>query len=128
MSSFLPPAGIAAMSRAQALMRPFNLVVTNIPGPQMPLYLLGRKLLELYPQAPLAANQGLSIAALSYNGRIGFGLLGDHDRIPDLDVLASGIGGALDDLVWAGGLDTIAPAEPSLTKLAEFAGAHAGDR
>lgn len=128
MSNFLPPMGVAALSRTQSMVRPFNLLVTNIPGPQMPLYLLGRKLLELYPQAPLAANQGLAVAALSYNGRIGFGLLADHDRVPDLGALASSIGGALDDLVWAGGLDTITPAEPSLSKIAEFAGVHAGAR
>jgi len=126
LSGFLPPAGIAAMSRAQAIVRPFNLVVTNIPGPPMPLYLLGRRLVELFPQAPLATNQGVSVAALSYDGKIGFGVLGDHDTMSDLDVLASGIEGSLDDLLWAGGLDTITPAEPSLSRLAGFAGAHAG--
>ena len=102
-------------------MRPFNLLVTNIPGPQQPLYLLGRKLLELFPQAPLAANQGLSVAALSYNGKIGFGLLADHDRIRDVDVLAHALEGSLDDLLWSGALDTSVPANPSLSKLAEVA-------
>ena len=121
LSGVMPPAAIAAMTRAQALTRPFNLVVTNIPGPRTPLYLLGRKLVELYPQAPLAAGQGVSIAALSYDGRLGFGLLGDHDRIPDLDVLARGVESAMDELCDAGALDTIVPAEPSISRLAELA-------
>jgi diacylglycerol O-acyltransferase / wax synthase len=120
LSGFMPPAGIAAMSRAQAVMRPFNLVVTNIPGPQQPLYLLGRRLLELYPQAPLAANQGLSIAALSYDGKLGFGLLADHDSIPDVDVLARGLEASIDELCAVGSLDTLTPAEPSLSRLSEL--------
>ncbi len=122
LAGVLPPAGIAAMTRAQSMVRPFNLLVTNIPGPSMPLYLLGRKLVELFPQAPLAANQGLSIAALSYNGRIGFGLLGDHDSMGDLDVLARGLESAMDDLLWQGGLDAIAPAAPAMSDIAKLAG------
>ncbi len=121
LSGFMPPAGVAAMTRAQSLMRPFNLVVTNIPGPQTPLYLLGRRLVELYPQAPLAAGQGISIAALSYDGKLGFGLLGDHDRVRDIDVIARGIEASMDELCDAGALDTSIPAEPSLSRLAELA-------
>jgi diacylglycerol O-acyltransferase len=120
LSGFVPPAGIAAMTRAQAVTRPFNLVVTNIPGPQQPLYLLGRKLLELYPQAPLATNQGLAIAALSYDGKLGFGLLADHDRLHDVDVIARGIEASMDELCDAGSLDTVIPAEPSTTRLAQL--------
>ena len=120
LSGFLPPVGVAAMTRAQTLTRPFNLVVTNIPGPQLPLYLLGRKLVELYPQAPLAAGQGVSIAALSYDGKLGWGLLGDHDRMGDLDVLARGVEASMDELCDAGSLDTVVPAEPSISRLAEL--------
>lgn len=120
LSGMMPPIGVAAMSRAQAMVRPFNLLVTNIPGPTAPLYLLGRKLLELYPQAPLAANQGLSIAALSYDGKLGFGLLADHDSMPDVDVLARALGSSLDELCYAGGLDAPSPAEPSLSQIAEL--------
>ena len=120
-SGLMPPIGIAAMTRAQALMRPFNLVVTNIPGPQVPLYLLGRRLLELYPQAPLAANQGLSVAVLSYDGKLGFGLLADRDRVADVDVIARGIEASMDELCDAGSLDTCIPAEPSLSRIAELA-------
>jgi diacylglycerol O-acyltransferase / wax synthase len=120
LSGLMPPIGIAAMSRVQAMARPFNVLVTNIPGPTEPLYLLGRKLIELYPQAPLAANQGLSIAALSYNGKIGFGLLADHDSMPDVNVLARALESSLDELCYAGGLDSPVPAEPSLSQLAEL--------
>jgi WS/DGAT/MGAT family acyltransferase len=120
LSGFLPPAMIAAMSRAQSIARPFNLVVTNIPGPQEPLYLLGRRLLDLYPQAPLAANQGLSIAALSYDGRIGFGLLADHDSVPDVDLLARALESSFDEVCADGALDTPVPSEPSLSRLAEL--------
>ena len=120
LSGFMPPTAVAAMTRAQQIARPFNLVVTNIPGPQQPLYLLGRRLIELYPQAPLAANQSVSVAALSYDGRIGFGVLADHDRVPDVDVLTRAIETSLDELCDAGALDSIAPAEPSLSRLAEL--------
>ncbi|MGH2760620.1 MAG: WS/DGAT domain-containing protein, partial [Actinomycetota bacterium] len=98
MSGFLPPQMVAGISRAQAALRSFNFLVTNVPGPQFPLYLRGRRLLELFPQAPLAANQALSVAALSYDGRLSFGLLGDHELLPDVDVLAQGLEASMDDL------------------------------
>lgn len=120
LSGFLPPAGVAAMTRAQSMTRPFNIVVTNIPGPQTPLYLLGRKLVELFPQAPLAAGQGVSIAALSYDGKLGWGLLGDHDLMPDLAVLARGVEASMDELCDAGSIDALVPAEPSISRLAEL--------
>jgi WS/DGAT/MGAT family acyltransferase len=98
MSALMPPQFVAGVSRAQAYFRSFNLLVTNVPGPQFPLYLRGRRLLELFPQAPLAANQALSIAALSYDGRLGFGLLADHAILPDIDVLSEGLEESMDEL------------------------------
>jgi hypothetical protein len=98
MSSFLPPQLVAGVSRIQSSYRAFNLLVTNVPGPQFPLYLRGRRLLELFPQAPLASNQGLSVAALSYDGRIGFGLLGDNTILPDIEVLREGLEASIDEL------------------------------
>ncbi len=98
MSAMVPPQIVAGLSRAQARYRSFNLLVTNVPGPQFPLYLRGRRLLELFPQAPLAANQALSVAALSYDGRLGFGLLGDRALLPDIDVLSQGLEDSLDEL------------------------------
>jgi hypothetical protein len=72
----------------------FNLVVTNVPGPQFPLYILGRRLLVLYPVVPLAQRQALGIAVMSYDGHLGFGLLGDYDALPDIEQIAG-------DLKWA---------------------------
>ncbi|HEY6559103.1 MAG TPA: wax ester/triacylglycerol synthase family O-acyltransferase [Polyangiaceae bacterium] len=71
--------------------RPFNLVVTNVPGPPYPLYLLDAKLTELYPVVPLFQNQGLGIALVSYAGSLFWGLNADADLLPDLQVLADAI-------------------------------------
>jgi len=64
--------------------RAFNLVVTNVPGPQIPLYLLGARLRECYPMVNLLANQGLGIALFSYAGRLCWGFMVDWDLVPDL--------------------------------------------
>jgi hypothetical protein len=85
-------------ARLQQRQRAFNLVVTNVPGPQVPLYLLGRRLRALYPVVPLAGRQALGIAVMSYDGRLGFGLLADYDAIPDLDVLADALRASVDAL------------------------------
>lgn len=72
-------------------LHPYHLIVTNVPGPQSPLYLLGARLLDLHPHLPLFAHQGLGIAALSYCGKIGIGLVADFERIPDLGPLEAGL-------------------------------------
>ncbi len=69
----------------------FNLVVTNVPGPQQPLYAMGAKMLEAFPIVPLARNLTIGIAILSYNGELDIGIYGDRDAAPDLEVLAAGI-------------------------------------
>ena len=68
-----------------------NLVVTNVPGPQVPLYCLGGRMLEAYPMVPLSRNLNLGVAILSYCGTLHLGLLADRDQWPDLDVLEAGI-------------------------------------
>ncbi len=68
-----------------------NLVCTNVPGPQTPLYCLGGRMLEAYPMVPLARNLNLGIAILSYCGKLHLGLLADRDQWHDLDVLEAGI-------------------------------------
>jgi diacylglycerol O-acyltransferase len=88
LAGFAPPTILSQAARLQARQRYFNLVVTNVPGPQFPLYLLGRRLRSLYPVVPLARRQALGIAVMSYNGHLGFGLLGDYDALPDLDLIA----------------------------------------
>jgi diacylglycerol O-acyltransferase / wax synthase len=102
---FAPPTIVAQAARLQARQRVFNLVVTNVPGPQMPLYVLGRKLLEVYPMVPLAENTALGIALLSYNGSVFFGFSADFDAIPDLDLLAEDLRAAIDELRAAAGAD-----------------------
>jgi WS/DGAT/MGAT family acyltransferase len=98
LGSFAPPAVLAQVARFQSTFRYMNLVVTNIPGPKDPIYLLGREMLEWYPLVPLAQGQTLGIAIQSYHGRIGIGLLGDGEALRDLPVLARAIPAALDEL------------------------------
>jgi diacylglycerol O-acyltransferase / wax synthase len=86
-----PPTILAQASRLQFSTRLFNLIVTNVPGPQFPIYMLGREMLNFFPIAFLPKHHGLAIAIMSYNGAIDFGLLGDYDALPDIDTIADGI-------------------------------------
>jgi diacylglycerol O-acyltransferase / wax synthase len=98
-NNMAPPTILAQASRLNFSTRLFNLIVTNIPGPQMPLYVLGRELEDLFPIAFLPRNHALAVAIMSYNGRLEYGLLADYDAVPDLDVIAEGIDEALDELL-----------------------------
>ena len=93
LEALAPPTILAQASRLQFSTRLFNLLVTNVPGPQFPLYVLGRELEDLFPVAFLPENQSLAVAIMSYNGRMDFGLLGDYDALPDLDELGDGAEG-----------------------------------
>lgn len=93
-----PPTILAQASRIQFSTRLFNLITTNVPGPQFPLYVLGRELQDLFPIAFLPKNHGLAIAIMSYNGRVNFGLLGDYDALPDVEMVADGIADGLAEL------------------------------
>ena len=73
-------------------------MVTNVPGPQIPLYVLGRELEDIFPVGFLPPNQALFIAIMSYNGGINFGLLADYDAVDDIAVLAQLIEGATAEL------------------------------
>jgi diacylglycerol O-acyltransferase len=86
-----PPTILAQASRLQFSTRLFNLIVTNVPGPQFPIYMLGRQLTDLFPIAFLPKGHSLAIAIMSYNGAIDFGLLGDYDALPDIEMIAEGI-------------------------------------
>lgn len=90
-NDFAPPTLLAQASRLNFSTRLFNLIVTNVPGPQIPLYVLGRELEDVFPVAFLPEHHALAVAAMSYNGGIDFGLLGDYDAIDDLEALADGI-------------------------------------
>ena len=102
LGDFAPPQLLAQAARLQAVSRMFNLVVTNVPGPQFPLYLLGKRMLHCFPQVPLAAQQALGIALLSYDGKVGVGLLGDADAARDLPDLAKAMDASLEELHAAG--------------------------
>jgi WS/DGAT/MGAT family acyltransferase len=104
LAGFAPPTILSQAARLQARQRFFNLVVTNVPGPQFPLYLLGRELQSLYPVVPLARRQALGIAVMSYNGHLGFGLLADYDAIPELELIARELEQAVAALARAAGL------------------------
>ena len=79
--------------------RIFNLVVTNVPGPQVPLYAAGARMLEMFPVVPLVHGQGLAVGITSYDGSVHYGLNGDRDALADVDVLAQAIDEALDELL-----------------------------
>jgi diacylglycerol O-acyltransferase / wax synthase len=100
-NDFAPPTLLAQAARINFSTRLFNLVVTNVPGPQMPLYVLGRELQDVFPVGFLPPNQALFVAIMSYNGGIDFGLLADYDSIDDLDVIADGIERSIAELVDA---------------------------
>ncbi len=96
-----PPTILAQASRAQFSTRLFNLITTNVPGPQFPLYVLGRELHDLFPIAFLPKNHALAVAIMSYNGGVNFGLLGDYDALPDIELIADGIEDGLTQLKTA---------------------------
>ena len=83
--------------------RMFNVVVTNVPGPQFPLYAMGARMRDMYPVVPLAKGQAVSIGITSYDGGIFYGLNADRDAMGDVDVLADAIGASLDELSQRGG-------------------------
>ncbi|MCU1691597.1 MAG: hypothetical protein JWM64_688 [Frankiales bacterium] len=101
LSGFAPPTIHALGARLASSMtrRLFNVVVTNVPGPQFPLYAAGAKMLEMYPVVPLAKGQAVSIGLTSYDGGVYYGLNADRDAMPDVDVLASCIEESLAELV-----------------------------
>src|SRR5262245_60062161 len=102
-NDFAPPTLLAQASRINFSTRLFNLIVTNVPGPQMPLYVLGRELEDVFPVAFLPENHALAIAIMSYNGGIDFGLLADYDAMEDIEMLATGLSESLQDLLDAAG-------------------------
>jgi diacylglycerol O-acyltransferase len=99
-----PPMVVGTVSRMviRALhrlpQRSINTVTTNVPGPQFPLYCLGREMLEYRPFVPISHGVRVSTAILSYNGRLFFGITGDYSTAPDVQVLASAASGGIEQL------------------------------
>jgi WS/DGAT/MGAT family acyltransferase len=93
------PATLLALGARNATRQlPFHMVVTNVPGPQLPLYLLGSRMIESYPVVPLLDGLGLGIALFSYDGKLCWGFHADYDLVPDLDQFVAFVGEAADEL------------------------------
>ncbi len=98
-TDFAPPTIASQAARLQPAQRFFNLVVTNVPGPQFPLYVLGRRMESIFPMVPLARRQALCVGIMSYDGQIDFGLVGDYDAMADLDSFALDLEAAIEEIV-----------------------------
>jgi diacylglycerol O-acyltransferase len=98
-TDFAPITIASQAARLQPAQRFFNLVVTNVPGPQFPLYVLGRKMESIFPMVPLARRQALCVGIMSYNGQVNFGLVGDYDAMADLDSFALDLEAATDEVI-----------------------------
>jgi WS/DGAT/MGAT family acyltransferase len=101
LNDFAPPTVLAQAARLNFSTRLFNMIVTNVPGPQFPLYVLGRELETVVPVAFLPDKHALSIAIFSYNGNVSFGLLGDFDALDDIDEVRDGVERSLKELLDA---------------------------
>jgi len=105
LAGFAPPMLLALGLRTavtvmrRAPQRSVNTVTTNVPGPQIPLYACGREMLEYFTFVPLSQGVRTGVAILSYNRRIAFGVTGDWDTVPDLDVLTHGIEDGMRELL-----------------------------
>jgi diacylglycerol O-acyltransferase len=110
MQRFAPPTVLAQASRLNFSTRLFNMLVTNIPGPQFPLYVMGEEIASVFPIAFLPKDHALAIAIMSYNGQMNFGLLGDYDAMPDLDAFGDAIETCLAELVSLARRDSLATA------------------
>jgi WS/DGAT/MGAT family acyltransferase len=99
LTDFAPPTIASQAARLQPAQRFFNLVVTNVPGPQFPLYLMGRRMSAIFPLVPLARRQALCVGIMSYDGKIDFGLVGDYDAMADLDSFGLDLEGAIAEVV-----------------------------
>jgi hypothetical protein len=98
LSEYAAPTLLGLAARVAHAQRVANLIVTNVPGPQVPLYCLGAQMHEVYPVVPLSRNLTLNVAILSYCGQLHFGLIGDGQSGRDLELLAGGIEDAMAEL------------------------------
>ena len=92
---------LGARLAARMPQRGVQTVTTNVPGPQFPLYISGRRMIYSYPYVPILGSVRISIAIFSYCGRLFFGITGDYDTVTDIDVLRDGIEEGMDELIRA---------------------------
>jgi len=97
-SDWIMPGLVTQTQRLQSRLRPFNLVVTNVPGPAMPLFLLEAPLLEIYPVVNLFRNQALGVALFGYHDGLFWGVNSDWDRVPDLHDFVEALGASFQEL------------------------------
>jgi hypothetical protein len=97
-ADWTPATLLALGARNVTRQLPFQMVVTNVPGPQLPLYLLGSRMLEIYPVVPLTDGLGLGIALFSYDGKLCWGFNADWDLVPDLDSFVSCVDESFEEL------------------------------
>lgn len=97
-AEWTPATLLSLGARNATRLLPFNTVVTNVPGPQFPMYMLGARLIEVYPHVPLVDNLGLGIALLSYDGELHWGVNADYGRVPDLDAFIDDLESAYQEL------------------------------
>jgi diacylglycerol O-acyltransferase / wax synthase len=96
--ALVPRRGRALAARAALRLAAFNVIVSNVPGPQVPLFLMGRRVTAIHPAVPVPDGHGLTIGALSYDGRVGIGVYGDAIAVPDAVEIARDLESALDAL------------------------------
>ncbi len=94
-----PPVLHSALAQSLYATRLFNLTITNVPGPQQPLYAFGARMREIHPLVPLAAQHAVGVAVLSYDGTMFFGIVADRDTVPDIDVMIDGITGSIAEML-----------------------------
>ncbi len=110
--NFAPPTILAQASRLNFSTRLFNLIVTNVPGPQFPLYVRGREMEDVFPVAFLPRNHAMAVAIMSYNGKMNFGLLADYDAVPDLVAIGEAIEASLAELLKLARKESGSPTKP----------------
>jgi diacylglycerol O-acyltransferase / wax synthase len=98
LTDFAPPNLLGQAARLQARQRFFNLVVTNVPGPQFSLYMVGRRMEAIIPMVPLARRQALCVGIMSYDGQVNFGLIGDYEAMADVDQLGEDLAFSIEEL------------------------------
>lgn len=117
LGGFAPPALLALAGRigTKVSQRTINTVTTNVPGPQIPLYAAGRRMLRIYPYVPLGMQLRTTVAIFSYDGTVSFGITGDFDAAPDIQIVADGIHAGMEELLKAGAERTAAAETVDLT-------------
>jgi diacylglycerol O-acyltransferase / wax synthase len=98
LGEFAPPTLHAMASRLAVNTRVFNFLVTNVPGPQLPIYCMGARLLGAFPFTPLAANHSYGIGVTSIDGWLNVGFVADYDALPDIDEVPDFLVAAVDEL------------------------------